>query len=109
MDVMRGSLINESGTTNLYPATMTESEVHRVCGTEVWAQTGWVQSIGYPEYYLGQESDCAITIRVDEGQKVQLTITDLSVRGNYNIFVNLAVQQSNEIGKKAKRDRRGKE
>ncbi|XP_071550404.1 uncharacterized protein [Panulirus ornatus] len=57
-----------------------KSDFHRVCGSEVWAQTGWVQSVGYPEYYLGDPGVCTITIRVDEGQRVMLTISDLSIR-----------------------------
>ncbi|KAK7074502.1 hypothetical protein SK128_018083, partial [Halocaridina rubra] len=57
-----------------------KAEFHRTCGTEVWAQSGWLQNVGYPEYYLGDEGPCTITLSVDEGQKIQLTITDLNVK-----------------------------
>ncbi|XP_042239777.1 uncharacterized protein LOC121877896 [Homarus americanus] len=57
-----------------------KSDFHRVCGTEKHAQSGWMQSIGYPQYYLGEPGVCTVTIRVDEGQHIQLTITDLSLR-----------------------------
>ncbi|XP_066985289.1 uncharacterized protein [Macrobrachium rosenbergii] len=57
-----------------------KSEFYRTCGTELWAQSGWIQNVGYPEYYLGDEGPCTITISVDEGQHIQLTITDLSIR-----------------------------
>ncbi|XP_045624633.1 uncharacterized protein [Procambarus clarkii] len=57
-----------------------KSDFHRVCGSEVWAQSGWMQSIGYPQYYLGEPGVCTITIRVDEGQHIHLTIMDLSIR-----------------------------
>ncbi|XP_069956397.1 uncharacterized protein [Cherax quadricarinatus] len=57
-----------------------KSEFYRVCGSEVYAQSGWVQSIGYPQYYLGEPAVCTITLRVDDKQRIQLTITDLNIR-----------------------------
>ncbi|CAL4068002.1 unnamed protein product, partial [Meganyctiphanes norvegica] len=54
-------------------------EFHRTCNSEKYAQSGWLQSIGYPEYYLGDQP-CTLSIHVDEGQRIQLTISDISIR-----------------------------
>lgn len=57
-----------------------QTSFHRVCGTEVRSQEGWLKSVGYPQYYLGEPPVCTLTVTADEGQRLQLTITDLSVR-----------------------------
>ncbi|XP_050706412.1 uncharacterized protein LOC126991778 [Eriocheir sinensis] len=57
-----------------------QSAFHRVCGTEVRDQEGWLKSVGYPQYYLGEPSICTLTLTADQGQRLRLTITDLSVR-----------------------------
>ena len=57
-----------------------ESEISRTCGETVKQQVGWIESVSYPNYYLGPDN-CTITMEVDVGQRVQLTIVDLSIRG----------------------------
>lgn len=67
---------------------LSETDMNRVCGSEVNAQSGWLQNVGYPQYYLGGNGPCTITIKVDEGQQIQLTLTDLSIRGKMFSFDN---------------------
>ncbi|XP_063884131.1 uncharacterized protein LOC135113074 [Scylla paramamosain] len=59
---------------------VSQSSFHRVCGTEVKGQEGWLKSVGYPQYYLGNPSVCTLTVTADQGQRLQLTISDLSIR-----------------------------
>ncbi|KAK4296900.1 hypothetical protein Pmani_030637 [Petrolisthes manimaculis] len=75
-----------------------KTDFHRVCGSEVNSQKGWVQSVGYPLYYLG-DPVCTITLRVDEGQHIQITLTDISLRedaqpGNKGCRDSIKIQEN---------------
>ncbi|XP_076058566.1 uncharacterized protein LOC143035585 [Oratosquilla oratoria] len=61
-------------------ACVPKAQFERTCDTVLAEQTGWVQNVGYPEYYLGQSGECTMTIRVDEGQQIALTFTDIHMR-----------------------------
>ncbi|XP_027227548.1 uncharacterized protein [Penaeus vannamei] len=70
----------EDGVLRVTYDCLRKTDIVRVCDSEVSAQSGWLQTVGYPQYYLGGNGPCTITIKVDEGQQIQLTLTDLSIR-----------------------------
>lgn len=65
-----------------------ENQIHQVCDEAITEETGVIQNIGYPKYYLGP-GDCSHEITVEEGQTIQLSIVDLSIRGNLIVGVNV--------------------
>ena len=57
-----------------------EESVHSYCGGRVdGVGEGYISSPGYPRYYLGGR-ECVWTMVVEEGQKIQLELADLSLR-----------------------------
>ena len=57
-----------------------EESVHSYCGGRVdGAEEGYISSPGYPRYYLGGR-ECVWTLIVGRGQRIQLEVTDLSLR-----------------------------
>ena len=57
-----------------------EKNVHSYCGGRVdGVGEGYISSPGYPRYYLGGR-ECVWTLVVGEGQKIQLELSDLSLR-----------------------------
>ena len=57
-----------------------EESVHSYCGGRVdGVGEGYISSPGYPRYYLGGR-ECVWTLVVGKGQKIQLELSDLSLR-----------------------------
>jgi len=54
--------------------------VTRYCSEVLTAQHGYLTNPGYPHYYPGN-LNCSWHLRVDEGQRLRVTVHDLSVRG----------------------------
>jgi hypothetical protein len=49
---------------------------------------GFISNPGYPSFYIGKTSDCKWKLKLNEGQKISLTILDLHLRSELRLFDN---------------------
>lgn len=68
-----------------FSGVVSEAAVRKYCNEElkvVPGEGGFINSPGYPLYYLG-ESTCGWTFRSAPGHRIVLTFHDLNIRGKY--------------------------
>ncbi|KAG7207617.1 hypothetical protein KM043_009238 [Ampulex compressa] len=78
-----GALYWKPATVRLKYACIPEAAVRRYCNEELkvrGGQGGYVNSPGYPLYYLGGNT-CRWTFRASPGQRIVITFHDLNIRG----------------------------
>ena len=66
-------------------SVVSEAAVKKYCNEElkvVPGEGGFINSPGYPLYYLG-ENTCGWTFRSAPGHRIVLTFHDLNIRGEY--------------------------